>query len=36
LRTVPGKGFFVLLRLYGPKKEFFEQAWKAGDIEKTN
>jgi hypothetical protein len=34
--TVPGKGFFVVLRLYGPTKAFFDQAWKPGDIEKLN
>ena len=33
LATIPGKGFFVILRLYGPKKEFFEKTWKPDDIE---
>jgi hypothetical protein len=33
LRTVPGSGFFVILRLYGPKQEFFDQSWKPSDIE---
>jgi hypothetical protein len=36
LRTLPGKGFFVILRLYGPKQAFYDQTWKAGDIEKIN
>ncbi|UQZ90478.1 DUF1254 domain-containing protein [Deltaproteobacteria bacterium Smac51] len=36
LKTVPGKGYFVILRLYGPKKEFFDQSWKPGDFEKRN
>ena len=36
LRTVPGKGFFVILRLYGPTKAFFEQTWKPDDIAKVN
>ena len=35
LRTLPDKGFFVILRLYGPTKAFFDQTWKPGDIEKT-
>lgn len=34
IRTVPGKGFFVILRLYGPLKPFFDQSWKPGDIER--
>jgi len=32
--TPPGKGFFVILRLYSPKKEFFEQSWKPDDVKK--
>lgn len=35
LRTVPGKGFFVILRLYGPTQPFFAQTWKPGDLEKA-
>ncbi len=35
LRTVPDKGFFVILRLYGPTKAFFDQSWKPGDLEKV-
>jgi hypothetical protein len=34
LRTVPGKGYFIALRLYGPTEPFFNQTWKPGDIEK--
>ena len=36
IRTIPEKGFFVALRLYGPKQAFFDQTWKPGDIEKVN
>ena len=36
VRTVPDKGFFVILRIYGPKQEFFDQSWKPGDIEKVS
>ncbi|SOZ38522.1 DUF1254 domain-containing protein [Cupriavidus neocaledonicus] len=35
LRTLPGKGYFVILRLYSPQQAFFDQAWKPGDIEKS-
>jgi hypothetical protein len=33
--TIPGKGFFVILRLYGPKKAFFDQSWRPDDIVKV-
>jgi hypothetical protein len=33
LRTVPEKGFFVILRLYGPTEPFFNQTWRPGDLE---
>lgn len=36
LKTIPGKGFFVILRLYGPKQTFFDQTWKPGDIQKVD
>ena len=29
-----GKGWFVLLRLYSPSKEFFNGPWRPGDFEK--
>ena len=32
LKTLPGKGFFVILRLYGPKQAFFDKTWKPGDL----
>jgi len=35
LRTLPGKGYFVILRLYSPEEAFFKQTWKPGDIEKV-
>jgi hypothetical protein len=34
LKTLPDKGFFVILRLYAPTKAFFDQSWKPSDIEK--
>jgi hypothetical protein len=33
LRTLPGRGFFVQLRLYGPTQPLFEQTWKPSDLE---
>ena len=34
IKTLPDKGFFVILRLYGPTKPFFDKSWKPGDLEK--
>jgi hypothetical protein len=36
LRTLPGKGYFVILRLYGPKKAFFDKVWRPSDVEKLH
>ena len=36
LRTVPGKGYFAILRLYGPTEEAINKTWKPGDIENVN
>jgi len=33
VETTPGKGWNVLLRLYGPLEPWFNQTWKPGDIE---
>jgi hypothetical protein len=35
LATVPGKGYFVILRLYGPTAAAIDKSWKPGDIEKV-
>ena len=35
LATVPGRGYFVILRLYGPTKASFDKSWKPGDFEKV-
>ena len=35
LSTVPGKRFWVCLRLYGPGKAFFDQTWKPDDVVKV-
>jgi len=34
LATLPGKGFFVILRLYGATKAFHERTWMPGDLER--
>jgi hypothetical protein len=36
IQTVPGKGWFILLRLYGPLDPWFDKTWKPGDIEQVN
>ena len=33
VQTVPGKGWNVLLRLYGPGQAWFDKTWKPGDFE---
>jgi hypothetical protein len=32
-QTVPGKGWFVLFRAYGPLEPWFDKTWKPGDFE---
>ncbi|NOR19257.1 MAG: DUF1254 domain-containing protein [Xanthomonadales bacterium] len=34
VKTVPGKGWFCLIRLYGPDQAFFDRTWIPGDFEK--
>lgn len=36
LRTVPGKSWFTIVRLYGPDKPYFDNTWKPDDIVKVN
>lgn len=33
IETVPGKGWFAILRLYGPLEPWFEKTWRPGDFE---
>jgi hypothetical protein len=33
IQTVPGKGYFVILRLYSPLQSFFDKSWRVGEIE---
>jgi len=32
IKTLPGKGWFILMRFYGPLEPFFDQTWKPDDI----
>lgn len=32
IQTVPGKGWFTILRLYSPLPSFFDKSWRAGEI----
>lgn len=36
LATAPGRGFFAILRLYGPGERAVDYSWKPGDLEKTD
>ncbi len=33
VQTIPGKGWWALLRLYGPLESWFDKTWKPGEIE---
>ncbi len=33
IQTVSGKGFFVILRIYGPLEAWFDQTWRPSEIE---
>jgi hypothetical protein len=33
VQTIPGKGWFMILRLYGPLEPWFNQTWRPGEIE---
>ncbi len=33
IQTIPGKGWFIMLRLYGPLEPWFDKTWKPGEIE---
>ena len=33
IQTIPGKGWFTILRLYSPLQAFFDKSWKVGEIE---
>ena len=33
LQTVPGKGWWMLLRLYSPEATFFDKTWRPPEVE---
>jgi hypothetical protein len=33
IQTMPGKGWFTLLRLYSPEESFFDKTWRPSEIE---
>lgn len=33
IQTIPGKGWFIMLRIYGPLEPWFDKTWKPGEIE---
>jgi len=35
IQTVPGKGFWLILRLYGPLEPWFDKTWRPGKIEQV-
>jgi hypothetical protein len=35
VETIPGEGFFLYFRFYGPKKEFFDRSWLLDDLKKN-
>jgi hypothetical protein len=35
LQTVPGKGWWTILRLYNPEQAFFDKTWRPSEIEPT-
>jgi hypothetical protein len=36
VQTMPGKSYFVFLRLYGPLQPWFDKSWKPGDFAKLD
>jgi hypothetical protein len=36
MKTIPGRGYFTILRLYSPTQAAIDKSWKPADIEKMN
>jgi hypothetical protein len=36
VKTLPGEGWFLYIRLYGPLESYFDQSWKPDDVIKTD
>ena len=35
VQTIPGKGWFVALRMYGPLQAWIDKTWRPGEIERV-
>ena len=33
LQTIPGKSWFIILRMYGPLEPWIDQSWRPGEVE---
>jgi len=33
LQTVPGKSWWIVLRMYGPEEAWIKQTWRPGEVE---
>ena len=36
VQTIPGKGWWIILRLYGPLEPWFDKSWRPGEIERID
>jgi hypothetical protein len=36
VQTIPGKGWWAILRLYGPLEPWFDKTWRPGEIERVD
>lgn len=36
IKTIPGRGWFAYLRIYGPEQAPFDGSWKPGDIQHSD
>lgn len=36
VKTIPGEGWFIYIRLYGPLESYFDKSWKPNDIVKVD
>ena len=36
IQTIPGKGWFPILRLYSPLQPFFDKSWRPSELEPTS
>ncbi|NND15142.1 MAG: DUF1254 domain-containing protein [Eudoraea sp.] len=36
IQTIPGKGWHMLFRLYGPEQAWFDKTWRPGEVELIN